>query len=262
MTRSVIVSAVRTPVGKYGSAFRNSRSSRSRRSSRTGCAQNASPILRWNETRSGSHKVAATERRAERRSSASRQWSVRSSFPLCDGRRRPAKPRIGLSDHVHGPHDQRRLYEGPEAVDVEAADNRLRDYQHQQRHKEPSNPHGAGLRARSLADHRRPAKKISASRRLTPSSAGASKKVSPTPRHRSPVPGKPALLTQDLLVAAAALNGQRRLQDAHTLGDLAGVPQEARYHLVSATSSLADGSDSGVPDPRAPATSHSLPIGA
>jgi hypothetical protein len=29
------------------------------------------------------------------------------------------------------------------------------------------------------------------------------------------------------LVAAGALNGQRRLQDAHALGDLAGVPQAA-----------------------------------
>jgi hypothetical protein len=29
------------------------------------------------------------------------------------------------------------------------------------------------------------------------------------------------------LVAPVALNGQRRLQDAHALGDLAGVPQAA-----------------------------------
>jgi hypothetical protein len=29
------------------------------------------------------------------------------------------------------------------------------------------------------------------------------------------------------LVAARALKGQRRLQDAHALGDLAGVPQAA-----------------------------------
>ena len=29
------------------------------------------------------------------------------------------------------------------------------------------------------------------------------------------------------LIAAGALNGQRRLQDAHALGDLAGVPQAA-----------------------------------
>jgi hypothetical protein len=29
------------------------------------------------------------------------------------------------------------------------------------------------------------------------------------------------------LVAAESLNGQRRLQDAHALGDLAGVPQAA-----------------------------------
>jgi hypothetical protein len=52
------------------------------------------------------------------------------------------RTRREVKHHVHGPHDQRRLYERPEAVDVEAADNRLRDYQHQQRHKEPGNPQG------------------------------------------------------------------------------------------------------------------------
>ena len=52
---------------------------------------------------------------------------------------RPGQP---IEHHVHDPHDQRRLDERPEAVDVKAAHDPLGDVEHQHRDEEPGDSQG------------------------------------------------------------------------------------------------------------------------
>ncbi len=66
-------------------------------------------------------------------------------------------PRSGreVQDQVHQPYDQGCGYQGPEAVDVKAAHQRLGEYEHQHRHEEPRHPQGEDGKRKGHQPHQR-----------------------------------------------------------------------------------------------------------